>query len=224
MESRVPGWTYRRSREIAILMPGLLIILVLAGILIWPSWWWIVLLGILSIVMGFILWFFRDPDREIDSQTNVFYSPGDGVVSDLELVHENEYLHVPFMRIGIFLSVYDVHVQRVPMTGSVVFVEYQPGKNLPAFDPGASAENEQLVMGLETKHGKIIIKQIAGILARRCINYAQAGEEIFVGQRFGLIKFGSRVELYLPTDARIMCAVGDQVYGGISVLAEMETQ
>ena len=174
--------------------------------------------------MGFILWFFRDPDREIDLLSDVFYSPGDGVVSDLELIHENEYLHGSFMRIGIFLSVYDVHVQRVPMTGRVDFVEYQPGKNLPAFNPGASAENEQIVMGLETAHGKIIIKQIAGILARRCINYAQAGDQIYAGQRFGLIKFGSRVELYLPTDARIICAVGDQVYGGVSVLAEMETR
>ena len=157
----------------------------------------------------------------MERSQDFFYSPGDGVVSDIETVQEVDYLTGEFVRIGIFLSVFDVHVQRAPMAGVVDFVTYQAGKNHPAYDPAASFENDQIIMGLDTSAGKILVKQISGILARKCYNYARPGEQIFSGQRYGLIKFGSRVELYLPLDAKILCSIGEKVQAGISPLANI---
>jgi phosphatidylserine decarboxylase len=168
-----------------------------------------------------VLYFFRDPDRNIIRESGTFYSPGDGVISDIAIkgFDGKEYL-----RIGIFLSVFDVHVQRAPITGQVSFVEHNQGKNHPAFDPAASIENDQIVMGIHSEFGLVIVKQIAGILARKCVNYAKKDDLINMGQRYGLIKFGSRVELYLPKEVKVLCEVGEKTYGGITALAEMSNE
>ena len=116
----------------------------------------------------------------------------------------------------MFLDVTDVHVQRVPLGGKVTVVDHVPGKKLQAFRPEASTENEFIAMGLDTPYGEILVKQIAGILARRCVNYASVGDSLTTGQRYGLIRFGSRIDLYFPTDAELLVEIGDRVYGGLN--------
>ncbi|TFG49211.1 MAG: phosphatidylserine decarboxylase family protein [Anaerolineales bacterium] len=177
-----------------------------------------VIFALSLLISSVVIYFFRDPDRLITLIPQVFFSPGDGVVNDITTIREED---LDFVRVGIFLSVFNVHVQRAPIAGEVDFISHQIGKNYPAYDPAASLENDQIVMGIKTKYGMVIVKQISGILARKCINYAKPGDHIQTGQRYGLIKFGFRVELYLPTDANILCSVGDKVKGGLSIIAEM---
>ncbi len=220
-DPKVSGWAFNKHKEGSLLVSSLLLVMALTAVVRWPG----VLTGVLLVVV-FLIWcilvyFFRDPSRLLDRAGNHYYSPADGVISDIGLVQEVDYIKGEFLRIGIFLSVFDVHVQRSPMKGKVEFVTHQAGKNHPAYDPAASVENEQIVMGLETAAGKIIVKQISGILARKCYNYARPGEELLSGQRYGLIKFGSRVELYLPPETRILCSIGEKVQGGITALAEI---
>jgi len=220
-DPRVPGWAFEKNKEGTLLGSSILLVMAFTALLLWPGW----LIGILFVLV-FLLWsilvyFFRDPDRVMTRSEDYFYSPGDGVVTDIETVKEVDYLQQDFLRIGIFLSILDVHVQRAPLFGTVEFVSHKAGKNHPAYDPAASVENDQIIMGMDTVHGKILVKQISGILARKCYNYAKPGEKIFSGQRYGLIKFGSRVELYLPPDARILCALGDKAKAGLTALAEI---
>ena len=215
----IQGWTFKKSREWSILAPAVIFLIALVRIILQTHWLtWIVLL-ISFILLVLVLYFFRDPDRINQRAPNVFFSPGDGVVSDIT---DQTFAGQEYRRIGIFLSVFDVHIQRSPVEGVVDFVEYQSGENHPAYDPAASDENDQIAMGIRSDFGLIIVKQIAGILARRCVNFARKNDRILSGQRFGLIKFGSRVELYLPMNTEISCSIGEKVYGGITALAEMK--
>jgi len=221
MDPKVPGWSFKKNKEVTLLVSSILLVMAFTALLLWPGW----LIGIsfvLILPLWFILlYFFRDPDRVMSRSETSYYSAGDGVVTDIEEVTEVDYLKQEFIRIGIFLSIFDVHVQRAPIAGKVDFVTHQAGVNHPAYDPAASYENDQIIMGLDTLHGKIMVKQISGILARKCYNYARPGEQIQSGQRYGLIKFGSRVELYLPPNARILCSIGDKVQAGITELADI---
>jgi len=221
-DPHLAGWVFKKYRDGSILITTSLVIISASGIFFSPSLlFWVVF--ILSLLLWFVVqYFFRDPDRPFDRLSTIFYSPGDGVVSDIINIRGKEYLDLDFIRVGIFLSVFDVHVQRAPMSGVVDFVKHQPGKNHPAYNLAASQENDQIVMGINTNYGMIIIKQISGILARKCINYANPEDRILTGQRYGLIKFGSRVELYLPPDANILCSVGDTVRGGLTTIAEIK--
>jgi len=218
---RVPGWSFRKSEEGTLLVSSVLLVMAFAAVLLWPGWLSGILLGIVFPAWCVLVYFFRDPERVMNRSEDIYYCPGDGVVSDIETVQEVDYLQQEFIRIGIFLSLFDVHVQRAPIAGTVDFVTHQAGKNHTAYDPAASYENDQIIMGLDTPRGKILVKQISGILARKCYNYAKPGDQIQSGQRYGLIKFGSRVELYLPPNTRIHCSIGDKVKGGISELAEI---
>ena len=218
---RVPGWTFKRSQEISIIVTTLMVITATIGLLIAPSFWAGLLLLIVAAAWIIILNFFRDPDREINWSPDQVLSPADGEIADIITISESDYFEEPRTRIGIFLSLADVHLQRAPLSGSVAFIHYQEGKNLRAFDPAASYENEQIIMGMNSTYGLVVVKQISGILARKCYNYCTEGEEIEAGQRYGLIKFGSRVEVYLPQNAELQCEVGDKVKGGLSILANI---
>ena len=221
---RVPGWDFKKYREVSILVPTIIVLLALIGVIYAPQVFTIVIFVFCLLIWGLVLYFFRDPDREFQHLPNVAVSPGDGIVRDITTFREKEYLDVDIIRIGIFLSIFDVHVQRAPLKGEVDFVTHQKGKNHPAYSPAASLENDQIVMGIKTKYGMIMVKQISGILARKCFNFAGPGDQIQSGQRYGLIKFGSRVELFLPPDARVLCSVGEKVKGGLTPVAEiMET-
>lgn len=169
-----------------------------------------------------ILYFFRDPNRQVIDKPGLIIGPGDGEV--VEIVHEREerYLHADIIRISIFLSVTDVHVQRVPLGGKVTIVDHRPGQYLQAFRPEASDVNEYIAMVTESGYGRVLIKQIAGILARRCVNYTQPGDTLQTGQRFGLIRFSSRLDLFLPPNAQLLVKIGDKIEGGLTPIAQLK--
>lgn len=170
-----------------------------------------------------ILYFFRDPNRQVIDKPGLVIGPGDGEV--VEIVHEREerYLQTDVIRISMFLSVTDVHVQRTPLGGKVTLVEHQPGQYLQAFKPEASDVNEYIAMVTESGYGRVLIKQIAGILARRCVNYAQPGDTLQTGQRFGLIRFSSRLDLFLPPNAQLLVKIGDKIVGGLTPIAQLKS-
>jgi phosphatidylserine decarboxylase len=175
------------------------------------------ILGAVLIFLGlFVFYFFRDPDRAIPSDPAVVVSPADGHV--VEIVDE-PFASAPGKRVTIFLAVWDVHVQRAPLAGCIAKVEYRPGKFLAAFRARASEENEQNIISMDTAKGRLVFKQIAGAIARRVICWKQPGENVALGERVGLIRFGSRVDLWLPADAQIVAQRGQKVKGGESILA-----
>jgi phosphatidylserine decarboxylase len=186
-----------------------------------PAFWSGALLVLVAFLWLAILYFFRDPNRTTDAAAGTVIGPGDGRVVAIVDEEESDYLFAPCKRISIFLSVTDVHVQRTPIGGRVAAVTQRPGKYLQAFRPEASTVNEHIAMQLDTPYGQVLVKQIAGILARRCVNYASPGDRLATGQRFGLIRFGSRVDLFLPPDADIVAAVGDRVIAGVTPLAHL---
>jgi phosphatidylserine decarboxylase len=165
---------------------------------------------------GFFLWFFRDPERMIPESGDAVVSPADGKVTDLSTVtlgggERN--------RISIFLSVFDVHVTRSPIAGVIREVRYQPGKFLNAMNSASAEHNEQNVVTVEGNGQSVVFKQIAGLLARRIVFTKKVGDRVARGERVGMIKFGSRVDVLLDPTARLQVRVGDRVKGGSSVLA-----
>lgn len=220
-DSHVLGWAFKKHQESSIIITSLTFVLAILILLIAPSIWTVLLFVVITGIWIVILNFFRDPDREIKWSPDLVLCPADGVIADISTVSESDYFGEPRTRIGIFLALKNVHVQRVPMSGNVAFVTHQEGKNLRAFDPAASSENENITMGVNTDSGLVVIKQISGILARKCYNYSQVGDQILAGQRYGLIKFGSRVEIFLPPDANVQCKVDDKVKAGVSILARI---
>lgn len=170
-----------------------------------------------------ILYFFRDPNRQIEAKPGLVLGPGDGEVVEISTMTEDRFLKEEVIRMSMFLDITDVHVQRVPLAGKVTLVQHQPGKFLQAFRPEASEVNEFIAMVTESEgYGRILTKQIAGILARRCLNYLKPGDLVQSGQRFGLIRFSSRVDLFLPPTAKMLVKVGDKVIGGITPIAQLE--
>jgi phosphatidylserine decarboxylase len=179
--------------------------------------WWATIPLLLAF---FFLWFFRDPERAIPQQAGAVVSPGDGLVTDVSPVAiGNE----TWTRISIFLSVFDVHVNRSPIAGIVREVRYQRGKFLDARSPDCAEQNEQNIVTVEGDGQKVVFKQIAGLLARRIVFHPQIGDRLERGQRVGLIKFGSRVDVLFDASARVDVKVGDRVKGGASILAYLET-
>ncbi|MFO0774397.1 MAG: phosphatidylserine decarboxylase family protein [Nitrospiraceae bacterium] len=177
------------------------------------------LFGGLTLFTG---WFFRNPARSVPSRPGLVVSPGDGKVIAIDREFEPRYLKEESIRVSIFLNVFDVHVNRAPMAGAVEQVIYQPGKFVPANKPEATLQNEQNAMCLKTAQGaKVLCVQVAGLIARRIVSWVQPGDTVAVGERYGLIRFGSRMDLYLPANSRITTSVGARVKGGESVLAEL---
>jgi phosphatidylserine decarboxylase len=168
-----------------------------------------------------ILYFFRDPDRPLIDEPGLVVSAGDGEVVALVQERENDYLQQEAIRISVFLSLFDVHVQRIPTSGTIKLVQRRPGKFLQAFRPEASTVNEHVATVIETPYGPLLVKQIAGIMARRCVNDLQTGQRVQTGQRFGMIKFGSRVDLYLPPTADLLVTIGAKVAGGSTPVARL---
>ena len=168
-----------------------------------------------------VLYFFRDPNRTPTQGEGLVVSPGDGEIVNIVAEQETTYLGQEVIRISIFLSLFDVHVQRTPIAGIVHQIKHRPGKFLQAFRPEASEVNEYIAMVIDTPYGRVLVKQIAGILARRCVNYTREGDNLATGQRFGLIRFSSRVDLFLPPNANLLIKIGDKVYGGITPIAQL---
>ncbi len=170
----------------------------------------------------FTTWFFRNPARTIPQGENVIVSPGDGTVVAVESEFEHRYLKEQSVRISIFLNVFNVHINRMPIGGRVENAVYQPGKFMVANHPEASCSNEQNALMLRRSDGvKILCVQIAGLIARRIVSWVVPGEQVAKGDRFGLIRFGSRMDVYLPQSSTIQVKVGSKVKGGSSILAEV---
>ena len=172
--------------------------------------------GIFLFLAAFILYFFRDPERAVPADPAAVVSPADGRV--MEIVDEPLGSHAG-QRISIFLAVWDVHVNRAPLAGRIDKMEYRPGRFLAAMRSRASAENEQNVIYLSTERGEIVFKQIAGWIARRVLCWKSEGDAVAKGERVGMIRFGSRVDLWLPREAEILVRPGQHVAGGSSILA-----
>lgn len=190
--------------------------LIVAGVVIWFNVWPYAAVPVLLLLAAFFLWFFRDPEREIPTLPGAVVSPGDGKVTDVSLVTSGG---VSQNRISIFLSVFDVHVNRSPIAGVIRDVRYQRGKFLNAMSAHSAEENEQNVVTVEGDGRTVIFKQIAGLIARRIVFSLKVGDQVACGQRVGLIKFGSRVDVLFDRDAAIQVKAGDRVQGGATVLA-----
>jgi phosphatidylserine decarboxylase len=188
--------------------------LLAAALLVWLTAWPyavpLVLLG------AFFLWFFRDPEREIPHDAGAVVSPADGKVTDISVVTSGG---TSQQRISIFLNVFDVHVNRSPIAGVIRDVRYQRGKFLNAMGANSAEENEQNIVTVEGEGRTVVFKQIAGLLARRIVFNRKVGDQVARGERIGLIKFGSRVDVLLDLGAAIQVKVGDRVQGGASVVA-----
>jgi phosphatidylserine decarboxylase len=177
------------------------------------------LVSALGLVWLGLLFFFRDPERPVPSEVGAYLSPADGKVVSVEPVEEPLFLGDRAVKVAIFLSLFDVHVNRAPVAGVVEFTRHVPGKFLQAFRPEASLANEHNLIGIADGEQRILIKQIAGILARRVVCRVDPGDRLAAGERLGMIKFGSRVEVFLPMASEVLVAVGDRVRGGKSVIA-----
>jgi phosphatidylserine decarboxylase len=173
------------------------------------------------IVTLFMLFFFRDPPRNGDYIPDQLISPADGKVVIVKETEDDFLFKGKALQVSIFLSPLDVHINRIPISGKVIYQQYHPGKFLPAFEEKASLANEQMHLGIETPYGKILMKQIAGILARRVVCYPRLNDQVKAGERMGLMKFGSRVDLILPPGTEVKVKVGDKVKGGITVIGKM---
>src|SRR6202790_4875832 len=177
---------------------------------------WYVAAVVLVLLAAFVFSFFRDPERAIPTEPGAVVSPGDGrVVVVTDEVNEGR----AGKRVSIFLAVWNVHVNRSPAAGTITKMEYRPGRFLAAMMERASAENEQNVFTLSTAAGEIVFKQIAGLIARRVVSWKKVGDKVARGERIGLVRFGSRADLWLPRDSELLVKVGDHVKGGSSVVA-----
>ncbi|HIE64518.1 MAG: phosphatidylserine decarboxylase family protein [Nitrospira sp.] len=173
----------------------------------------------LSVLTLFCTYFFRDPERVIPKGEGVLVSPADGKIVDISSTEEGRFLKKPAIKISIFLDIFNVHVNRSPVAGKVLDIIYNKGRFFAANVPKASLENEQNALILETDSGKkIVCIQIAGLIARRIVCKTNLGETLQRGERFGLIRFGSRVDLYLPIETEVRVSKGDKVLGGESVI------
>src|SRR5438309_4026406 len=177
---------------------------------------WYAAAAVLVFLAFFIFSFFRDPERVIPTEPGAVVSPGDGRVV---VVMDEENAGRPGKRVSIFLAVWNVHVNRSPAAGTITKMEYRPGRFLAAMRERASVENEQNVFTLSTEAGELVFKQIAGLIARRVVSWKKVGEKVARGERIGLVRFGSRVDLWVPKEAEILVKVGENVKGGSSVLA-----
>jgi phosphatidylserine decarboxylase len=187
---------------------------VLIGWLTNPAW------AIFPLVLAaFFLWFFRDPERTIPQEAGALVSPGDGKVTDVSPVTSGSN---KLTRISIFLSVFNVHVNRSPVTGTIREIRYQRGKYINAMNHASAEENEQNIVTVEGDGQTVVFKQIAGLLARRIVFHPKVGDRLERGQRVGLIKFGSRVDVLFDASATLKVKVGDRVKGGASVLAHLQ--
>jgi phosphatidylserine decarboxylase len=184
------------------------------------------ILKIITILLGifflFNFFFFRDPERHIPQGENLILSPADGKIIKMDEIYEPYYFKGTVRRISIFLSVLNVHVNRIPISGKVDFLKYIEGKFRVAYDHKASEDNEQSIIGISNGSNKLLFKQIAGIIARRIEYNIAEGDLVSAGKRFGLIRYGSRVDLFFPENVTLQVKMRDSVYGGKTVIGEFK--
>jgi len=197
----------------------ILLILALAAVTTWfiSAWFSLIFLALFL----FTIAFFRDPDRSVPTDPNLLVAPADGRVSDIVELDEKEVLKTKTRRIGIFLSIFDVHTNRAPITGRIVYRQHHEGLCLDARDPHCPEKNEAMTWAFENSRETIVVRQLTGAIARRIVAWSNIGDELKKGERFGMIRFGSRTELYLPLEAELLVKTGDHVSGGSTVIARL---
>lgn len=194
-------------------------ILIALAIIAWFTKPWLMVLPILLVF--FCINFFRDPVRSISSDPNDIVSAADGTVVEIEEMEETEVTQKRMKRIAVFLSVFNVHVNRTPYEGKVVFSKHYPGTYLDARNPECSKKNEAMTWAFEGPGTIFVVRQITGAIARRIVPWAKLGDDLKKGDRFGMIRFGSRTEVYVPLDCKVAVKIGDKVHGGATVIARL---
>ena len=197
----------------------ILLILALAAAATWfvSAWSSLVFLALFLFTVAF----FRDPDRPVPADPNLIVAAADGTVSEIVESDENEVLKAKTRRVGIFLSIFDVHTNRAPIDGRIVYRQHRDGICLDARDPDCSEKNEAMTWAFENLRATIVVRQLTGAIARRIVAWAKIGDELKKGERFGMIRFGSRTELYFPLNAEVFVKVGDHVFGGSTIIARL---
>jgi phosphatidylserine decarboxylase len=190
--------------------------------LIRRSWVLWLVAFILTLLALWVAYFFRDPERTGDRGKDIVVAPADGKIVMITSVDEPAFIKGQATRISIFMNVFNVHVNRYPVDGTVRFLHYNPGKFLNAAAEKSSLENEQMSVGIESFGRKLLVRQIAGLIARRIVTYSKDGEQVKQGERMGMIRFGSRVDVFIPTDSHVLAKVGDLTTAGTTVLANLK--
>ncbi|MBX7119199.1 MAG: phosphatidylserine decarboxylase family protein [Gemmatimonadaceae bacterium] len=184
----------------------------------WPLW---LLAFVLTLLVLWVAYFFRDPERSGPRGADLVISPADGRVIDIKEVDEPAFLQGRAIRISVFMNVFNVHVNRYPVSGKVAYVHYNPGKFLNAAADKASLENEQSSIGVQAGRHRVLFRQIAGLIARRIVTYSREGDDAGQGERMGLIRFGSRVDVFVPVGSVVKVQLGEKPQAGVTVLAEL---
>lgn len=201
---------------------GIILCLVLI-MLLFPSKITYGLVGLSLVFLLLFLIFFRNPKRlHVVRDTDLILAPADGKVVVIEKTVENEYLKAEAIQVSIFMSPLNVHANRSPVTGEVVYQQYHPGQYLVAWHPKSSELNERNTIVIKRKHQFILVRQIAGKVARKIVSYTRTGAQLTRGEEFGFIKFGSRVDVFLPPETTILVKIGDSVKGGITDIAQFK--
>ncbi len=210
---------------LSVLLFILLAINIPAYIFIRPIWIPIVFISISAIMYLLVVNFFRSPRRHFKGNPeNAVVASADGTVVALEEVYEDEYLHRNVMQVSVFMTVFNVHANWFPVNGKVLYVRHHSGRFKAAYLPKSSTENERSTVVIRSENGQeILMRQIAGAVARRIVTYAEEGEEACIDQHMGFIKFGSRIDIYLPLDAEILVKMGEKTTGGITQIARLKS-
>jgi phosphatidylserine decarboxylase len=195
------------------------IILALLAVVGWLVSGWLSLLFLMLLFCAVA--FFRDPDRRVPRDPHLIVAAADGTVADIVEVDENDVLKTKTRRVGIFLSIFDVHTNRAPIDGRISHCQHRLGLCLDARRPECSEKNESMTWAFENPHVTVIVRQLTGAIARRIVAWAKIGDELKKGDRFGMIRFGSRTEVYLPLAATVLVKVGDHVAGGSTIIARL---
>jgi phosphatidylserine decarboxylase len=197
----------------------ILIVLMLASFWLTP---WLSLIFLILIL--YTLAFFRDPDREVPADPGSVVAAADGAIADIVEVEEGDVLKTKTRRVGIFLSIFDVHTNRAPIDGRVIYREHREGLCVDARRADCSEKNESMTWAFANSRATIVVRQLTGAIARRIVGWSQVGDELKKGDRFGMIRFGSRTEVYLPLTATVLVKVGDHVSGGSTIIARLPEQ
>lgn len=206
-------------------MLGIAAVMLISGYFVENRLLTFIFIGLGLLLALFTLWFFRDPDRTIPIEAiqdeSLIIAPADGKIVQMEVEIERHYLKGESKRVSIFLSPIDVHVNRTPVTGVVEFYEYVPGDYLVAYHPKSSEKNEHSRIGVKNQYGKVFYKQIVGLVARRIVCELKVGDKITVGDKIGMMKFGSRMDIALEPDAEVLVKIGDRVVAGETIIAKL---
>ncbi len=198
------------------------VILAVLALALALHWTWLAVLA--SLLILFCINFFRDPERQAPADPLAIIAAADGTVADIVEIEETEVTQTKLKRVGIFLSVFDVHTNRSPIDGKVTYLQHHPGAFLDARHPEATSKNEAMTWAFHGERATLVVRQITGAIARRIVPWSKLGDTLKKGERFGMIRFGSRTEVYMPLSCEVIVKIGDKVKGGETIIARFSEQ